>query len=157
VTELKRRERPSDEIVERVRAAIADPPAELFQRRRQRRSNLESSGEFEKFRRANAKRSDTIRKRSHAKAMARIEQGLGPADVRGGGVHVRIAQIAIEQRLEEERRRLDPVERAKTILRRRYAPVVGAEIVGGAAGMFVVGRKLVNEREMLAMAEAMAA
>jgi hypothetical protein len=152
ILRILRRNQPTDYLVAQIRAGLDNPPAELFAPRKARRQ-LATSYDAEKIRRSAARRADAVRKGAIAKAMHRIEQGLGPADVRGGGVHIRIAQIAIESRLKEEARLADPVEQAKTILRRRYAPVVSAEIVNGPAGMFVVGRKTVSKSEMLEMAE----
>lgn len=98
-----------------------------------------------------------IRRDSKVEAMRRIEAGLPVGDVRKIPVRVRVAQIQLEEELREEARRACPIEKAKAILRRRYAPVVSAEIVDGPAGKFLVGRKIVSERELLAMARKLAA
>lgn len=63
---------------------------------------------------------------------------------------------ALKAQQEAEQARLaDPVEQAKSILRRRYSPVVSAEVVNGPRGKFVVGRKVVSQTELMDMAAAM--
>lgn len=60
----------------------------------------------------------------------------------------------------EEQRRTDPVEQAKTLLRRRYPIVVSMAYTakGGPANEYQVGHKLnVSEQDLLAMAEEVAA
>ena len=105
----------------------------------------------------NAKASRATRLRNEALAQERIDAGK-PAG-KAPSVHVRSAQMDLERRQAEEARLGCPVEQAKTALRKRFAPVVGAEILDppGPKGMFLVGRKLVDEAELLAMAERLVA
>jgi hypothetical protein len=67
-----------------------------------------------------------------------------------------MAQRALADRDAEEARLACPVEQAKTQLRKRFSPVVSAEFLDppGPEGKFLVGRKLVDEAELLAMAKA---
>lgn len=72
-------------------------------------------------------------------------------------VSLKIEARKVEAARREQGRLLDPVEHAKTLLRRRYPMVVNAEIVGGPKGKFVVGNRTVDEKELLAMAGRLAA
>jgi hypothetical protein len=62
----------------------------------------------------------------------------------------------IQRRREDDARLADPIEQAKAKLRRKFSPVVNAEVSDGPAGHFYVGRKLVDQNELLRMAGAMA-
>jgi hypothetical protein len=91
-------------------------------------------------------------------ARKRNAAGLSSGE-KGINVHVRMAQRAIADQDAEAARMADPVEQAKIVLRKRFSPVVSAEILDppGPKGMFLVGRKLVDKAELLAMAEQLAA
>jgi hypothetical protein len=93
-----------------------------------------------------------------AEAQKRIDAGLGRSG-RDTNVHVRIAQAQLERQQEDKRRLNDPVEQAKTILRRRYPNVISAETREGSSGkgFYFVGNLRVDEAEFLAMAARLAA
>lgn len=98
---------------------------------------------------------DVKRKGIMAAAQKRIDAGLGIAG-RGAPAGIKIAQAALENQMAEEARLACPIEQAKTKLRRRHAPVIGAEIREGPSGkgFYIVGQRRVDEAELLAMAAA---
>jgi len=95
------------------------------------------------------------RQRLLAEAAARNAAGLSSGD-KSVSVHVRLAQRSLAEQDERAARESCPIEQAKTILRKRFAPVCDAEIVGGKKGMFVVGRRTLSKAEFLAEAERLA-
>jgi hypothetical protein len=101
---------------------------------------------------AGHRRVAAVRRGQEHEAGKRLDAGLT-----GRNSVERTLMASIERRREQDARLADPIEQAKAILRKRYSPVVGAEVVDGPKGHFVVGRKLVTEKELLAMARAMAA
>lgn len=96
----------------------------------------------------------SIRRSREAAATAKLDAGEQPANSFERGL-----MNSIELRREEERRLADPVEQAKAVLRRRFTPVVAAEFAdpAGPRGSYLVGRKIVTEQELLAMAADLAA
>lgn len=150
IASLRRFKFPAARTIERVRSFLADPGPleELKPGKRQPQSRRNPDAETIRRQRA-------INSASRAQAMKRIEDGLPVGDVKDVPVRVRCAQIKLEQELKDQARLACPVEQAKTVLRRRHAPVVSAETVGGPKGKFVVGRKTVSKSELLEMAEGM--
>lgn len=84
-----------------------------------------------------------------------VQRRMQGADARraaGDGVTARIAQREIDKRAAEAARLADPLEQAKTRLRRRGFAVFAAEVTGGPKGKFYVGGRLLTEAELLAKA-----
>lgn len=95
--------------------------------------------------------------RGHEQAAAAlVDAGVDPAS-QNSLMSARMR--AIIGRRESEARLSDPIEQAKTIIRRRRYSVFNAEVTLGEAGKgkFFIGNKLVSEAELLAMAARMAA
>lgn len=65
--------------------------------------------------------------------------------------HGNMARAAIVRAAEDQRRRTDPVERAKAFIARRV-PCYAAEVAGGPTGHFVVGTRIVTREELFAIA-----
>lgn len=104
---------------------------------------------------ANARRSAAAVRQMTEKAQERVEQGLS---ANSAPPALRFAQRKLEQAMEDQARALDPVEQAKSILRRRYKPVVSMAVYGGPKDLFVVGTKRnVSQQDLLSMAAEMAA
>jgi hypothetical protein len=69
-----------------------------------------------------------------------------------------MAVRAVEAQRAEQTRLMCPIEQAKRILQRRYAPVCSMAVYGGDPDRYVVGhRKDVTREQLLAMAERAAA
>lgn len=91
-------------------------------------------------------------------AEARLDAGKRPEDE--PGVSMRITMRQIQRERAEVARLADPIEQAKTLIRRKTrSPVFGAEYSDppGPKGQFYVGRKLMSSAELLAYAERLAA
>lgn len=98
-----------------------------------------------------ARSTQAMVRRSVVRAMTLIEQGVAPGQVKHG--QARMAMTAAQEIISEQRRRADPIEQAKTILRRRFRPVVEEVVYGGQPGRFRVGMmKDVTAQDLLAMA-----
>ena len=85
-------------------------------------------------------------------AVQRRMQGADARRAAGDGVTAKIAQREIEKRAADAARLADPLEQAKTRLRRRGFTVFAAEVTGGPEGKFYVGGRLMTEAELLAKA-----
>ena len=152
IASLRRFKFPKPKTIERARSFLANPgPLDAL------RPSARKSPNRRKADSAVARRTREIFSASRAQAMKRIEKGLPIGDVKDVPVRVRVAQMQLESELKEKARLACPIEQAKTLLRRRYPMVVTAEIVGGPKGKFVVGNRTVDEKELLAMAERLAA
>lgn len=101
--------------------------------------------------RAHASRSLVLRRKTNMQAQARIDAGISSGSA--GSVHVRMAQRELERVQAEDARLSCPIEKAKLRIRRAGHVVHGAEVTGGPAGKFVVGRKMLSKAELFAMAE----
>lgn len=65
----------------------------------------------------------------------------------------RLAMIEASKIVAERERQADPIEQAKTVLRRRYRPVVSEAVLGGDPDRFVVGsRRGLTAQDLLEMA-----
>lgn len=92
------------------------------------------------------------------RAEAFLDSGRTAQDA--GSVTLRIEVRKLEVWRAEEARRNDPLEQAKTLIRRKTRHAVfGAEVSMGEAGKgrFFIGNKLVSEAELFAMAKRLAA
>jgi hypothetical protein len=105
-----------------------------------------------KLDRANKRRSDATRRSHLARAAALVD--AGEAATRDKGVHVVIAMREVEKQRREEARLACPIESAKRLLQRRYAPVCSMAVHGGDPRLFQVGhRKNLTQEQLLEMAE----
>lgn len=89
------------------------------------------------------------RSRIKREAQKRIDEGLGY----GAPGSVREAQVALEREQAEAARLSDPIEQAKTTIRRAGPACFSATTSGGPEGHYYIGSKLVTEAELLAHAE----
>lgn len=106
--------------------------------------------------RTHKQRSDSIARGHKARAAALLD--AGESATRDKGVHVLIAMRAIEAERAEQARLSCPIEQAKRMLQRRYAPVCSMAVYGGDPNLFIVGgRKNVTRDELLEMAQRVAA
>jgi hypothetical protein len=104
----------------------------------------------------NRRRSVAVDRARIARAEALIDSGKVLTGKTDPGL--KIAMRAVQTRRAEEARLFDPIEQAKTTLRRRYAPVCSMAVHGGDPNLFQVGhRKNLTGEELLAMAERIAA
>lgn len=105
----------------------------------------------DRAREASARHGAAIKRGQEREAAALLDRGIDPSTQ---GSLIANLMRAIQRRRIEEARLLDPVEQAKTILRKRFAPVVGAEFADppGRKGTYLVGRRIVSQAELLAMA-----
>ena len=100
---------------------------------------------------ANKRRADAVGRRVVAKAEAFIDAGKTIG--KGTNVHLKLAVRAVELKRAEEQRQGCPIETAKTLLRRRFAPVCSMAVYDGDPALFCVGhRKNLTVDELLAMA-----
>jgi hypothetical protein len=107
--------------------------------------------------RAAKQRADAVRQRNISKAEALVDAGKS-ATRSAHGVHVVMAVRAVEAQRAEQTRLMCPIEQAKRILQRRYAPVCSMAVYGGDPDLYAVGhRKDVTREQLLAMAERAAA
>lgn len=165
---MRSTKRPAPATIRKVRAFIANPPADALSRpvnpSRPKRARAASSvdikvngdgAERARIDRANRKASDAVRQRNRAAALERINAGLSSG--KAPNVHLRITQRELEREIDEKRRAECPIEQAKTKIRRATRlPVFAAEVSGGPKGKIYVGRKLMSERELLKYAEELA-
>jgi hypothetical protein len=106
--------------------------------------------------RANRKRSAGMRRAAFARAEKLIDAGHSIG--RATNVHVKIAMRAVEDKRALDARLGCPVEQAKSLLQRRYAPVCSMAVYGGDPDRFVVGsRKDLTREELLDLAARFAA
>lgn len=103
--------------------------------------------------RAQRKHSDAVRRGHLKRAGELLDAGIKPTNV-----HEKLAMREVENLRAQEYRMTDPVEQAKTVLRRRFAPVCSMAVYEGDPDRFMVGsRKDVTRDELLAMAARIAA
>jgi hypothetical protein len=109
-------------------------------------------------------RHDRIRKRRiDATRRANLERAgelldAGKTVGQAPNVHIRLAMREVESLRVQEHRLNCPIEQAKTLLRRRYAPVCSMAVYDGDPDLFMVGsKKDVTRAELLAMAARIAA
>jgi hypothetical protein len=101
-------------------------------------------------------KSTAIQRRQIAQAEAFIESGK--AITRATSANIKIAVRMVENRRAEDARLACPIEEAKRILQRRYAPVCSMAVYGGSPDRFVVGSKRdVTTDELLELAARIAA
>lgn len=79
-------------------------------------------------------------------------QGSDARRAAGAGVTAKVARREIDKRAADTARLADPLEQAKTRLRRRGFTVFAAEVTGGPKGKFYVGGRLMTEAELMAKA-----
>lgn len=118
------------------------------------RAEISPAQWLEREERARARRSAGLRRSIERQAQRWID-GDPSVVSQGGGVPQVVAAAAkgIRDRLANEARLSDPIEQAKTVLRRRYVPVVSMAVFGGATDRFKVGsRNDITQDEMLEMA-----
>lgn len=154
--EMRRTAVPIDSTIERARAFMANPPPEAFAPRRTGRPrgvSILPATDAQRVHRARI--GGAVRRGINNRAQARIDAGLPPS--LSSGANVKLAQETLIRQQVEIDRLADPVEKAKTVLRKRFAPVVNAEVVDGPAGKYLVGRKFVSKAELLAWADRLAA
>jgi hypothetical protein len=87
--------------------------------------------------------------------MGRLSQPQSRATTRQMVRRIQETRLANQARkiADEEHRRTDPFEQAKSLLQRRGYHVFGAEILGGPIGMIMVGRELLEPDQVIAKAE----
>lgn len=103
---------------------------------------------------ANKARSAAVR-RAHT---ARAEAALDAGKTATRDIGLKIAMRQVQNQRAEQHRLGCPIEQAKRVLQRRYAPVCSMAVHGGDPNLFQVGhRKDVSREELLAMAEKLAA
>jgi hypothetical protein len=101
---------------------------------------------------------DQLAGRRHAAAVMRAQSQRAAAMLDAGNtqpidIGTKMAMRVIIEAREQEARLSDPIERAKTLLRRRFAPVCSMVVYDGDPDLFQVGhRKNVTRDELLAMA-----
>jgi hypothetical protein len=137
----------------KVRAFIANPPAEAF-----KRPSTGSRGRTPCSAEANERRKASIRRSVSRKARALIA-GDESILTTGGRVNqtVATAMVAIRATMEAERRATDPIEQALLKIRRSRRIVYRASVHGGPPDRFYVsgkGRETIGIPELLKMAEA---
>lgn len=156
VRTLSEAKHPKDETIAKVRAFLDHPPStdELPRRPPQNRPAyvprpLRANG--------GALAVAQVRRTQTKRAQNWLDAGKRAEDAPTG---LRLEIRAEEKRRVELARQADPVEQAKTIIRRKTrAPVFGAEYADppGPKGKFFIGRRLVTKNELLAEAERLAA
>lgn len=122
-------------------------------------ARAQSSWPCEKIDRASARQRAAVRRRIEREATALLD-GDNSARSTGGRVNsvVAAAMIELRYRRAAEARAACPIEQAKLILRRRFAPVCSMAVYGGDADLFIIGRrKDVTRDELLELAARYAA
>lgn len=102
--------------------------------------------------------SAAVRRGLNAKAIAKVKAGVDPHSVKSAAE--RDALLFARRIVEAEQRAACPVEQAKTVLRRRYVPVVSMAYTakGGRTDRYQVGNRLnLTEQDLLALAAEVAA
>lgn len=150
IDSLRRIGQPTAKMIARIQGIIDNPPPDAFKRVQQRAER--------KPRRARnpANALNGLKRSNRQRAEARISAGL-PL---GGGQAVRLTQIALQKLRSDEERLKDPLEQAKTKLRRNGRVVYSMSIYGGPADKFIVsgrGSEPVSANEIMAMARRLAA
>lgn len=162
IEQLRKVEYPMPRTIERIRALVANPPAECIKKpmgaprtgRRYRQTYtprpriVDASGHRIA---AGVRRSKLLR------AQARIDAGL-PAGKAGQAM--KLTQMALEAQHRETARLACPIEQAKTLLRRRGRVVFSASVYGGPKDRFIIsgrGSETISTDELLAMAKRLAA
>lgn len=154
---LRKRSLPRPETVKAVRDFLADPGPlhDLvpmpFSARVRRAAPCSFANDSVRFQRG----AQLALRTNRLAAEAFLDSGKSAEDAKS--VSLRIEARKVEERRRQEALRVNPIEHAKTLLRRRYPMVVNAEVVGGPKGKFVVGNRTVDEKELLAMAGRLAA
>jgi hypothetical protein len=128
------------ETIERIRAAMANPPQEVFiipmeQRKKRPPSSV-----------AGGRRAQSIRRQVNQAAEKNLRDGIDPKSVKRA--HVRQAMYALAKQQTVE---LDPIQQAIRKLQ-RHRPTYSAAIVGGPRGMFYHGCRLIDQDELLRLA-----
>jgi hypothetical protein len=167
--------------IEKVRSFIANPPADAMTRKvhptkpRKQKVDLKVNAppiiptppiqldgpvvrregdpppSREKLDLSHRQQSDAKRSASYKEAERMLNEGI--PEGKASSVHVRFAMRAITVERERAAREADPIEQAKTVIRRAtHQMVVGAEIMDGPKGHFYIGRRLVTKSELLAEA-----
>lgn len=158
VEQIRRKGWITQKVVERVRDLCANPPPEVFtpphkvrpknpKPKRRRLSTAERGWRI----------SAGIKRANRLKALARIEAGL---DARKAGAALMLTQRTIEAMMEQEARGRDPVEQAKTLLRRSGRVVYSMSVHGGPKDKFIIsgrGSEPIGTEELLELASRLAA
>lgn len=170
VEQIRRKVKPTTATIEKVRAFVANPPAEAFKpepivkvpsrRRSPARPSVQrgiARAQHEQALRdratdqVNARRAQAVRRAQAEKARAMLDAGSTPGA--HDPVSLKMAFRSLSATREQQEREVDPVEQAKTLLRRRYTPVCSMAVYGGPADRFVVGmRKDLTLDQMLGLA-----
>lgn len=130
--------------VAKVRALIADPPAEVL-----KRPNI-GYRPSRCARKAVDRRSAAIRTAAVKQAEARIQAGLSSG--KAASIQVRLAQRDLERQRAERDRLACPVEQALLKIRRRGRVVFRASVHGGPHDRFIMGARRLTEAEILQLA-----
>ena len=154
INKLRQKGRVTQVVVDRVRALIANPPPEAFspppKARKQKPERLSTAERGWRI-------AAGMKKANRIKAEARIAAGL---DARNAGAALRITQRAIERTMEQRARAHDPIEQAKTLIRRSGRVVYSMSVHGGPSDKFIIsgrGSEPIDTEELLQLAQGLAA